>query len=205
MGAYICYNIWSAINPMCSWLNVLYVLSTVKVIITCLKFLPQVLLNHKRKATRGWNIYGTWLDLVGSVLSCAQLIFDCMDRDDYSGISGNIVKLMLGLVSGKGDSYYLSFSCSVERTCSLLRKCSDSTSFIYAHGAETLIAFELNFNRVVIWCHCVFFCLNRSLRCHIYHSTLHPLPWNGRRLQHFCDGAYSGVSKSNTKRATSCD
>jgi cystinosin len=69
---FIAYNFWSTVVPLFSWLNWLYVLSTVKVIITCLKFLPQVMLNYERKATRGWNIYGTFLDLSGKEVNDPQ-------------------------------------------------------------------------------------------------------------------------------------
>ena len=37
---------------------------------------------------------------LGAVLSCAQLIADSIDRNDFDGISGNLVKLLLGVVSG---------------------------------------------------------------------------------------------------------
>ena len=39
------------------------------------------------------------MDVLGGVLSIAQLIIDCSLQKDWSGISGNPVKLMLGNVS----------------------------------------------------------------------------------------------------------
>jgi hypothetical protein len=88
---------------VCNFLNWLYLLSTVKVLITILKFYPQVLSNYNRKSTQGWNIYGTWLDLLGSVLSILQLVLDCNDQNDWNGIKGNFVKIALGVISGSYD------------------------------------------------------------------------------------------------------
>lgn len=88
---------------VCNFLNWLYLLSTVKVLITVLKFYPQVISNYNRKSTQGWNIYGTWLDLIGSVLSILQLVLDCRDQNDWNGIEGNFVKVALGLISGSYD------------------------------------------------------------------------------------------------------
>ena len=48
-------------------LNWLYLLSMVKVIITVLKFLPQVRSNIARKSTQGWNIHGSNMDFVGGM------------------------------------------------------------------------------------------------------------------------------------------
>ena len=56
------------------FLQWLYLLSAIKVIITGLKFYPQVMYNYKRKSTQGWSIHGCIMDLVGSVLSILQLV-----------------------------------------------------------------------------------------------------------------------------------
>eukprot|EP00494_Astrolonche_serrata_P001399 UN01405 len=40
-----------------TWLNALYYISLMKLGTTLVKYVPQVYLNHKRKSTRGWNIY----------------------------------------------------------------------------------------------------------------------------------------------------
>lgn len=88
---------------LCNFLNWLYLLSTIKVLITILKFYPQVMSNYHRKSTQGWNIYGTWLDLTGSVLSILQLVLDCNDQNDWAGVEGNFVKIALGVISGSYD------------------------------------------------------------------------------------------------------
>ena len=52
--------------PPCTWLNFLYALSFVKVGITLTKYIPQVALNVRRRATVGWSIDNVLLDLSGS-------------------------------------------------------------------------------------------------------------------------------------------
>ena len=62
-----------AIDLSLPWLDVIYYLSTVKLIITLLKYLPQALLNYRRKSTHGWAINASLLDLMGGVFSLAQM------------------------------------------------------------------------------------------------------------------------------------
>jgi cystinosin len=71
----------------------------VKLIITVVKYCPQVWVNYKRKSTVGWSIWQILLDLSGGVLSIAQLLLDSSFQDDWSGITGNPVKFLLGNVS----------------------------------------------------------------------------------------------------------
>ena len=83
----------------CNWLNYLYLLSYVKVAITLIKYMPQVVLNFQRKSTTGFSIWQILLDFGGGVLSDLQLILDSADLQDWSGVLGNPAKLCLGLVS----------------------------------------------------------------------------------------------------------
>lgn len=76
-----------------------YFISFVKIGVTLVKYIPQVLLNYSRKSTVGWNITGCVMDLVGGLLSQLQLILDCNDTNDWGGITGDFVKLALGAVS----------------------------------------------------------------------------------------------------------
>ena len=36
------------------WLNFLYLLSWIKLLVTAIKYMPQAVLNHKRRSTVGW-------------------------------------------------------------------------------------------------------------------------------------------------------
>mmetsp|Transcript_13892 Transcript_13892/g.33595 ORF Transcript_13892/g.33595 Transcript_13892/m.33595 type:complete len:366 (-) Transcript_13892:1164-2261(-) len=82
-----------------NWLDYLYILSTVKVMISLIKYIPQVILNYQRKSTAGWSIWNIILDFTGGLLSDLQLIFDCKDMHDFSAITGNFAKFGLGSVS----------------------------------------------------------------------------------------------------------
>lgn len=81
------------------WLDYLYVLSLLKIVVTLIKYMPQVALNYKRQSTQGWSIWQILLDLSGGVLSNMQLVLDCWMLQDWSGITGNVAKLLLGSTS----------------------------------------------------------------------------------------------------------
>ena len=81
------------------WIDVVYALGFVKLIITFFKYMPQVYVNYKRQSTVGWSIWQILFDLIGGVLSIMQLIIDSSLQTDWSGLTGNPVKLGLGNVS----------------------------------------------------------------------------------------------------------
>lgn len=51
------------------WIDVIYSLSYLKLLISFLKMIPQLHLNYTRKSTRGWSITNIFLDLTGGSLS----------------------------------------------------------------------------------------------------------------------------------------
>ena len=61
--------------------------------------MPQAWANYNRKSTVGWSIEQILMDLLGGVLSIAQLVIDSGLQGDWSGITGNPVKLGLGNIS----------------------------------------------------------------------------------------------------------
>lgn len=71
-----------------SWLNLMYVMSYVKLVLTVIKYIPQVYMNYVLKSTVGWHVQNVILDLVGGVLSIAQLFLDAFSSGDISGIKG---------------------------------------------------------------------------------------------------------------------
>lgn len=89
------------------FLGFLYVLGMIKICVTIGKYVPQALLNHSRKSTVGWNVLNVILDLTGGVLSLLQLVGDCADMKDWTGISGNPAKLALALVTICFDLIFL--------------------------------------------------------------------------------------------------
>jgi cystinosin len=87
-------------------INWLYFISFVKIGITLVKYIPQMLHNRERKCTHGWSINAVLLDFNGSVLSIIQLILDCNNTGDWTGITGNLVKMALGLISLAFDAIF---------------------------------------------------------------------------------------------------
>ncbi|EFX01541.1 lysosomal cystine transporter [Grosmannia clavigera kw1407] len=82
-----------------AWLDVVYALGYVKLVITLIKYSPQLLANWRNRSTHGWSIVQIILDSVGGVLSIVQLLLDSYSQGDWSGLTGNPVKLLLGNVS----------------------------------------------------------------------------------------------------------
>lgn len=106
------------------FLDFLYLLSYVKILITLLKYLPQIVLNFRRKSTRGFSVWQILLDLAGGILSVGQLVMDCADLGDYSGLAGNLAKFLLGAVSVVLDAvilvqHYVWFPAPTESASSL--------------------------------------------------------------------------------------
>ena len=47
-----------------------------KLLVTLVKYAPQAYFNYERKSTVGWSVYPMLLDLIGGLLSLAQLLLD---------------------------------------------------------------------------------------------------------------------------------
>ncbi|KAJ9134656.1 Lysosomal cystine transporter [Pleurostoma richardsiae] len=89
------------------WLDAVYAVSYVKLLITLVKYTPQVVANRRNRSTEGWSIWQILLDFTGGVLSIAQLVLDSALQGDWSGITGNPVKLALGNVSMVYDVIFM--------------------------------------------------------------------------------------------------
>ena len=74
----------------------MYALSYIKILVTTVKYMPQVLTNNRNKSTTGWSIEQILFDFLGGILSLAQLGIDSYLQHDWSGITGNPVKFALG-------------------------------------------------------------------------------------------------------------
>jgi len=121
----------SGMHECCTqWLSFLSVLAEVKVVISVVKYCPQVWLNYQRKSTVGWTIYNILLDFTGGLLSVAQLLLDSWLSGDWSAISGDPAKLMLGNVSVFFDvifmiQHYCLYPEGVHNSC--CRETTDSS------------------------------------------------------------------------------
>lgn len=84
-----------------NWANVVGILATAKVLLTMIKYVPQVLLNWRNRSTVGFKIDAVLMDVVGSVLSLGQLFVDAaiIQGGDWSSVTNNPGKFGLGNVS----------------------------------------------------------------------------------------------------------
>ncbi|OCT48348.1 Cystinosin like protein [Cladophialophora carrionii] len=99
---------WKDQEPLdWAWIDVLYALGYVKLIATFVKYIPQAFFNYKRKSTEGWSIWQILFDLTGGVLSVAQLVLDASFGGDWSGITGNPLKLGLANISMAFDVVFI--------------------------------------------------------------------------------------------------
>ncbi|KAF6845340.1 lysosomal cystine transporter [Colletotrichum musicola] len=96
-------------DPRTSWcaLDIVYAISYVKLVITLIKYTPQVITNYRNRSTKGWSIWQILLDFSGGLLSCAQQAIDSYLQHDWSGITGNPVKFALGNVSMAYDVVFM--------------------------------------------------------------------------------------------------
>jgi len=90
-----------------AWLDAVYAVSYVKLVVTLLKYTPQVVVNLRNRSTDGWSIWQILLDFSGGVLSIAQQGIDSFLQGDWSGITGNPVKFALGNVSMVYDLVFM--------------------------------------------------------------------------------------------------
>ncbi|XP_058982710.1 cystinosin homolog [Musca domestica] len=89
------------------WLDFLYYCSYVKLTITIIKYVPQALMNYRRKSTVGWSIGNVLLDFTGGVLSMLQMILNAYNYDDWVSIFGDPTKFGLGLFSVLFDVFFM--------------------------------------------------------------------------------------------------
>jgi len=95
------------INKTTPWLTFLYFFSYVKLGVTLVKYIPQVVLNYKRKSTVGWSIGTVLLDFIGGLFSIGQMFIIAYNFDDWYSIIGNFTKFGLGLASISFDVMFM--------------------------------------------------------------------------------------------------
>jgi cystinosin len=99
----------SDVDPRTSWcaLDIVYAMSYVKLLITLIKYAPQIATNYRNRSTKGWSIVQILLDISGGVLSISQQAIDSYLQRDWSGITGNPVKFALGNISIMYDLIFI--------------------------------------------------------------------------------------------------
>ncbi|XP_071910032.1 cystinosin homolog isoform X2 [Coffea arabica] len=85
--------------PHHKWLWLVSCFNTVQVVMTVIKYIPQAVMNFKRKSTIGWSIGNILLDLLGGVTNYAQMAVQSIDQKSWVNFYGNIGKTLLSLVS----------------------------------------------------------------------------------------------------------
>ena len=68
-----------------AWIDVIYTIGYIKLIVTFVKYIPQAWFNFKRKSTLGWSIDQVLFDVTGGILSLLQLLIDASFQGDWSG------------------------------------------------------------------------------------------------------------------------
>ncbi|WWC61749.1 uncharacterized protein I303_104334 [Kwoniella dejecticola CBS 10117] len=97
--------VWSGKYELLDWL---YLVSSIKLIISAVKYVPQVILNWKLRSVEGFAIGQIICDLIGSVLSFAQLVISSIFVDgDPGGIVANPAKLGLSFLSLTFDLVFI--------------------------------------------------------------------------------------------------
>lgn len=99
-ASFVEHNLWT-------WLGFCLLASAVKLGITLVKYVPQALLNYRRKSTEGWSIWNILLDFSGGILSFAQLFLDAAEKGDYGLVTDNPVKLAVSLISIAFDVLFM--------------------------------------------------------------------------------------------------
>ena len=90
-----------------SWVRWLYFLSFIKMAVTLVKYVPQAVLNCRRRSTRGWSVLNVLLDLLGGALSLGQQLLTCWYARSLAPITANPVKLGLALTSMAMDLVFV--------------------------------------------------------------------------------------------------
>lgn len=96
-------------DPVTDWvaLDIIYAVGYVKLIVTLIKYTPQIVANYRHQSTEGWSIVQILLDMTGGILSVGQQGIDSYLQRDWSGITGNPVKFALGEVSMIYDAIFI--------------------------------------------------------------------------------------------------
>ncbi|KAI9121615.1 hypothetical protein K1719_008648 [Acacia pycnantha] len=107
--------------PTHSWLRFLYNLNTLQVFLTVVKYIPQAIMNFKRRSTDGFSITNILLDLSGAIASYGQMVVQSVDQGSWNNFYGNIGKLMLSLITVCFDSLFITqhfvLYAAAKKTC----------------------------------------------------------------------------------------
>jgi len=90
-----------------TWLECLYILSYIKLVITLVKYIPQAVMNYRHKSTKGWSIGNILLDLLGGLFSLMQMVMIAYNSTDWTSLTGDPTKLGLAALSMAFDAFFM--------------------------------------------------------------------------------------------------
>lgn len=96
LAAAVCFFI---ALPNHSWLWLINIFNSIQVIMTLIKYIPQAIMNFRRKSTDGFSIGNILLDFLGGCTNYAQMVVQSVDQNSWVNFYGNIGKTLLSLVS----------------------------------------------------------------------------------------------------------
>ena len=70
-----------------------YTCGMVNNIISCIKYLPQIVYHYKNKSIGEWNLWNTHTDIAGGIFLIAQITADAISANDSSIIYSNLTEL----------------------------------------------------------------------------------------------------------------
>nr|XP_043607671.1 cystinosin homolog [Erigeron canadensis]XP_043607672.1 cystinosin homolog [Erigeron canadensis] len=82
-----------------SWLWLVNCFNMLQVFMTVIKYIPQAVMNFRRKSTIGFSIGNILLDLLGGLTNYGQMAVQSIDQHSWVNFYGNIGKTLLSLVS----------------------------------------------------------------------------------------------------------
>ncbi|KAH7544631.1 cystinosin homolog [Ziziphus jujuba] len=94
--------------PTNSWLWLVYILNTIQVFMTVIKYAPQAIMNFLRKSTDGFSIFYILFDFTGDVANLAQMAVQSINQGSLVNFYGNIGKTMICLLSILFDLIFMS-------------------------------------------------------------------------------------------------
>ncbi|XP_029943544.1 cystinosin [Salarias fasciatus] len=96
-----------AVAGKIGWLDYLYDFSYIKLAVTLVKYVPQAVMNHRRRSTEGWSVGNVLLDFTGGTLSIGQMILQSYNNDQWDLVFGDPTKFGLGLFSVLFDVLFI--------------------------------------------------------------------------------------------------
>lgn len=135
------------------WLDFLNSCSYIKLAITLIKYVPQAVMNYRRKSTVGWSIGNILLDFTGGMLSMLQMILNSYNYSEnykarFSSLKWMILFACRRLAINLWWSYQVRLGtllCIIWHCfhCTTLLLVSVSIDFIKLSGIETIAEIEI--------------------------------------------------------------